>query len=70
MERKMKTSQLLTHTSQKHKMKDEKFEVIQTQPQEHEEHKQKLKFGQTKPQEHEKIDQSFKSVKKDQNHKT
>jgi hypothetical protein len=67
MERNIKTSQLLTHTSQKHKMKDGKLEVIKTQLQEHEKHKQKFKLGLIKLQEHEKIDQSFKSVKKDQN---
>jgi hypothetical protein len=45
-------------------MKDEKLEVIKTQPQKHEEHKQKFRFGETKLRKHEKIDQSFKSVKK------
>jgi hypothetical protein len=45
MERKIKTSQLPTHISQKHKMKDEKLEVVKTQPQEHEKYKQKFRVG-------------------------
>jgi hypothetical protein len=45
MERKIKTSQLLTHINQKHKMKDKKLQVIKTQPQEHEKHKQKFRLG-------------------------